>query len=130
MPAARFRVGRARAGLGLFATAPIARGSFIIEYTGKRLTTKAAHEREWKTGARYMFEVSERVTIDGSSRANTARYINHSCKPNAEAVISGGRIRIYARKRIAEGQEITMDYGIEYFEMFIGKACRCERCAA
>ncbi len=129
MSLARFRIGRSQAGLGLFAVAPIARGEFIIEYLGKRISTTTAHEHEWRRGARYMFEVSERWTIDGSSRANRARYLNHSCKPNAEAISSGGRIRIYARKKIAPGAEITMDYGREYFDLFIGKGCRCEKCA-
>ena len=35
-----FRVGRSRTGLGVFATEPIKKGSFIVEYTGPLLTNK------------------------------------------------------------------------------------------
>jgi SET domain-containing protein len=52
-------------------------------------------------------EVNSRWTIDGSPRWNTARYINHSCRPNAEAFESRGEIRIKAKRRIKAGDEIT-----------------------
>ena len=70
-------------GDGLFATVPIKKGEFIMEYTGERLPTAIADERE----SRYLFEIDEDWTIDGSDKSNTARYINHSCDPNAEAEI-------------------------------------------
>ena len=34
---------------------------------------------------KYLFELNNRWTIDGSVRKNVARYINHACKPNAES---------------------------------------------
>ena len=78
------RVGRSRTGLGLFATAPIAKGVFIIEYKGRRITNAQAEELEAR-GSRYMYELNSRWTLDGSSRRNIARYANHSCRPNAES---------------------------------------------
>jgi len=95
-----FRVGRSQTGLGLFATDEIRKGAFIIEYIGPRLSNEAASQRR---NTRYLFEVNSRWTIDGSPRWNTARYINHSCRPNAQAVVSRGRIRIKAIKRIGPG---------------------------
>src|SRR5947209_5788492 len=41
-----FRIGRSRTGLGLFATAPIKKGAFIVEYKGRKLTTEQADKLE------------------------------------------------------------------------------------
>jgi hypothetical protein len=80
-------------------------------------------------GSRYMFQVNKRVTIDGSPRWNVARYINHSCKPNAEPVGRNGGIVIVALRRIEPGEEITYDYGKEYLEYFLEEGgCRCDAC--
>jgi SET domain-containing protein len=121
-----YRVGRSETGLGLFATDVIEKGSFIIEYIGPRISADEVHRRR---STRYLFEVNSRWTIDGSPRWNTARYINHSCRPNAEAVVSRGRIRIKALKRIRPGDEITYDYGKNYFDTFIRPlGCKCRTC--
>lgn len=123
---ASFRVGRSRTGLGLFATRIIEKGEFIVEYDGPRITKAEVEER---SNTRYLFTVNSRWTIDGSPRSNKARYANHSCRPNAEAVQVRGRIHIKARKRIRPGDEITYDYGKSYFETFIApKGCRCAKC--
>jgi hypothetical protein len=59
-----------------------------------------------------------------------ARYINHSCRPNAEALISKGRVWIWSRRNIKAGEEIAYDYGKEYFEGVIKPiGCKCEKCA-
>jgi SET domain-containing protein len=79
-----FRIGRSRTGLGLFATAPIKKSAFIVEYKGRKLTTEQANKLEAR-GNRYLYEINSRWTIDGSSRKNPRRYVNHSCRPNAEA---------------------------------------------
>ena len=72
-----FRIGRSRTGLGLFATEPIKKGTYIVEYTGPLLTNKHCDEIP---DNRYLFEVNARWTIDGKPRSNVARYINHSCR--------------------------------------------------
>jgi SET domain-containing protein len=121
-----FRVGRSETGLGLFATDVIEKGMFIIEYVGQRIPNEEVHGRR---STRYLFEVNSRWTIDGSPRWNTARYINHSCRPNAEAVVSRGRIRIKAIRRIRPGDEITYNYGKNYFDTFIKPVgCKCRSC--
>ena len=126
-----FRVGLSATGLGLFATKAIARTDYIITYRGRRIPTDEAHARESRSGAKYMFEINRKWTIDGSSRRNLARYTNHSCKPNAEAVLRKGRIVLVALRRIAAEEEITLDYGEEYFDLFIKDlGCRCADCLA
>jgi SET domain-containing protein len=122
-----FRVARSRSGLGLFALAPIRKGAFIIEYWGKRVSSEEADELR----TRYLFELNDRWTLDGSDRRNTARYINHSCKPNAVAYAEKGSIRIYAKKNIQPGDEITYNYGRRYFEVFLRtRGCKCASCTA
>ncbi len=131
MPARSFRVGRSATGLGLFATQTIERDAYIVTYRGRRIPTAVAHERERRFGAKYMFEVTSRWTIDGSSRRNLGRYINHSCRPNAEALLRKGRIVFVARRRIRPGEEITLDYGEDYFDLFFKNGgCRCAACRA
>ena len=124
-----YRVGRSRTGLGLFATAAIAKGDFIIDYKGRRIGHAQAQRLEAR-GARYVFEIDSRWSIDGSSRRNLMRYANHSCRPNAESALANGKIIILrAIKNIASGDEITYDYGEEYFELFLKpKGCRCAKC--
>lgn len=122
---ANFSVKRSASGLGLFANAPFEKGDFVIEYAGKLLNGKEADEK----GGRYLFRINSRWTIDGSTRKNLARYINHSCRPNCEPYHSGKKILIYAEKKIQPGQELTYNYGKEYFDEFIKPGgCRCEHC--
>ena len=128
MPAKVFRIGRSSAGLGLFATRPIAKQRYIVTYSGARIATAEATRQEQR-GAKYMFEIDSRWTIDGSSRRNLGRYANHSCRPNAEAVLRRGKIVLVAVRDIAPGDEITYDYGEDYFELFIKPVgCRCAAC--
>jgi uncharacterized protein len=124
--ASPFRVARSRTGLGVFATEPIRKGTFIVEYLGPLLTNKQCDEIP---DNRYLFEVNARWTIDGKSRANVARYINHSCRPNADPIIRDRRIRIKAIKNIAPGDEINYDYGKDHFNAYIKPhGCQCDKC--
>lgn len=123
-----YAVRRSSAGLGLFATQEYKKGSFIIEYTGELISTKEADRR----GGKYLFTLTDAKTIDGKGRENIARYINHSCRPNAEAEVDEDeeKIRIFARKKIMPGEEITYDYGKEYVDEHIKPyGCRCAKCA-
>ena len=129
MTSSSTRVGRSATGLGLFATKPIKRGDTIATYRGRRISTAEAERREAR-GARYMFTINSRWSIDGSPRWNLARYINHSCRPNANPVGRNGGIVIVASRRIEPGEEITFDYGQEYLDYFFKNDCRCAACRA
>jgi uncharacterized protein len=123
-----FRVGRSATGLGLFATKLIKRAAYITTYRGRRISTEESDQRE-RRGAKYMFELNRRWVIDGSPRWNVARYINHSCGPNAKPVVRRGRIVFVALRSIAPGEEITYNYGREYFDYFLRETgCRCTSC--
>ena len=122
-----FRIGKAKTGLGMFAEELIRKGDFIIEYQGPLV-----HNDDIDSVAnKYLFELNSRWTIDGSDRRNTARYINHSCKPNAAPYDVKGLMKIYAEKTIRPGEEITYDYGKEYFDSILADiGCKCPACKA
>jgi uncharacterized protein len=129
MPSSKFRVGRSETGLGLFAAKTIKKSAYIATYRGRRISSEQAEELE-NRGSRYMFELSSRWVIDGSKRYNVARYMNHSCRPNAEPFIIRKRKIIFrALRAITPGEEITYNYGRDYFNFFIKKhGCRCVSC--
>ena len=131
MASRSFRVCRSRTGLGLFAVRPIAKREYIVTYSGKWIPTEEARRRERLGNPKYLFEVNGRWTIDGSPRRNLGRYVNHSCEPNAEPVLRNGKMLLVALHPIAPGDEITFDYGEDYFDYYFKKAgCRCMACAA
>ena len=117
MSSRSFRVGRSATGLGLFATKLIERAAYIATYRGRRISTKEADQRGGR-GTRYLFELNSRWVIDGSPRWNIARYINHSCRPNAEPVVRKGRIVLVALRSIAPGEEITVQLRTRLFRPF------------
>ncbi|MDO8518120.1 MAG: SET domain-containing protein-lysine N-methyltransferase [bacterium] len=119
------RVKRSRAGLGLFTMEPIKKGACIVEYTGRRLSTK----EHYTSRSKYIFIVSDRKRIDGAVRQNRARYINHSCRPNCEIDIARGHVWVRAMRSIRAGEELSYDYDTEYFDRYIKpKGCRCLKC--
>jgi len=121
----KYLVKKSATGLGLFSNIQIAKGEFVIEYTGKVMTSKEANEK----GGKYLFEINSRTTIDGSGRENLARYINHSCRPNCEATIKNKQIIIRSIKEIKPGDELTYNYGKEYFNEYIKPfGCKCAHC--
>lgn len=124
----KYVVKRSNTGLGLYAATLIPAGKRIIEYTGKLITNEEVERRK---NGKYFFGVDDKYSIDGSSRRNKARYINHSCRPNADAYVTGRRVWIWSRRAIRPGEEITYNYGKEYFDDHIKPVgCKCRKCAA
>jgi len=121
----KFKIKKSSSGLGLYSNIEIKKGSFVIEYTGNLITTEEAN----KKGGKYLFEINSKWTIDGTKRENISRYINHSCKPNCIAYIVGKKVKIYSLKNINPGEELTYNYGKEYFDEYIKPyGCKCNYC--
>ncbi len=120
------KVKKGNAGLGLFTTLPIKKDTTIIEYIGHRIPADSDAKN------RYIFNVSKKIDIDGSPRWNTMRYANHSCRPNCEAIDRKGRIFLVAKRNIKSGEELTYNYGKDYFKSeYIQKGgCLCEKCSS
>ncbi len=101
-------------GFGGYATRAIEAGTRIIEYAGERLTPEAAEARYPDVAGErhhtYLFAIDDEVVVDAAVNGNAARFLNHSCAPNCDAVIDGGRIWIDAIHDIEVGEELVYDY--------------------
>jgi SET domain-containing protein len=101
-------------GRGVFATRAIAKGDRIIEYTGERITHEEAAERyddeRMRRHHTFVFTIDDELCIDAVKQGSDARYINHSCAPNAKSVIDRRRIYIIATRDIRAGEEVLYDY--------------------
>lgn len=101
-------------GLGAFATRRIPAGVRLIEYAGERMTPAEADARypDDDVGRHhtFLFMIDDAVVIDAAVDGNAARFINHSCDPNCDAVIDEGRIWIETIRDIAPGEELAYDY--------------------
>jgi len=128
-------------GRGVFAKRDIPKGTRIIEYVGDRVTKKESdrraeqvisiYEQNKTTGAVYIFELNKRYDIDGNVPHNSARFINHSCDPNAETDIIRGKIWVIAIKDIKPGEEIFYNYGYDFEGTVEGEHvcfCKTDRC--
>ena len=104
-------------GKGLFAARRIRKGTRIIEYTGERIDEDEASRRydddAMDRHHTFLFGVDEDTVIDAAVGGNDARFINHSCDPNCEAVMEDDRIFIFALRKIDPGEELTYDYQLE-----------------
>ena len=104
-------------GRGVYALRPLHKGRRLIEYLGERITPEEA-DRRYDDDAleiphTFLFTVDKHTVIDAAVDGNEARYINHSCDPNCEAVDDDGRIFIEVIRSIRPGQELTYDYHLE-----------------
>ncbi|EFO82788.1 CRE-SET-19 protein [Caenorhabditis remanei] len=150
-------------GFGVFAKKDIPAGSIIATFNGE-LAGRAAVKRQ-KNAADYALllihhqEVELRefyrnttfadkqykssllatcrsqMFINPLTYGNCARFLSHSCKPNAtfwraiQGGISPADMRIYfvAKEAIKAGEEISFDYGEDYEKTKL-KHCLCEPC--
>ena len=110
-------------GNGMFAAADIPAGTRLIQYKGKLLTHAESDELYGDgadTGHTFLFALNEDYVIDANQQGNSARWINHGCAPNCEAVVdedAGGnrrrdRVFIESIRDIRQGEELTYNYGI------------------
>ena len=101
-------------GLGAFATRPIPAGTRLVEYAGERLTPDEADARYPDVpGERhhtFLFAIDDDWVIDAAVDGNDARWINHSCDPNCDAIVEDGRIWIETIRDVQRGEELAYDY--------------------
>ena len=104
-------------GRGAFATRRIRKGTRIIEYIGEKITSEEGDERYDDSAMgrhhTFLFSLDNGYVIDAAVGGNEARFINHSCDPNCEAIIEKGHIYIDALRTIHPGEELAYDYAYE-----------------
>lgn len=106
-------------GNGVFARRRIAAGDRIIEYKGERIPWPEANRRAEAKGGplnhTFFFTLADGRVIDGGAQGNDARFINHSCEPNCEAMEhADGTVHIYALMDIERGEELCYNYALIY----------------
>jgi SET domain-containing protein len=101
-------------GKGVFAARDIREGERVLEYTGTLITDDEADalcdDESMRRHHTFLFAVDGGYCIDGARGGNEARFINHSCDPNCESIITGRRVYIHALRNILEGEELLYDY--------------------
>lgn len=121
-------------GTGAFAARNIRKGTRLIEYLGQRISWRTADKRydddNMKRHHTFLFTVDDKVCIDGAVMGNDARFLNHSCDGNCEAINDRKRIFIDARRNIKAGEELLYDYQYERSDDHTEEdekfyACRC-----
>jgi len=117
-------------GKGVFATTHIPAGTRLIEYKGKRLTEAQVDKRyaDDDDPHTFLFALDDGMVIDATIDGNSARWINHSCAPNCEAVDDGDRIFIETLRAIRPGEELSYNYGIELEERHTPAMKRLYQC--
>lgn len=137
-----YKVRRSRIhGRGVFAARYIRKGTRILEYKGERISNKEADRRyddtRMKRHHTFLFTLDGKTVIDGaiSAGGGDASFINHSCDPNCEAIITGKKIFIHAKRGIEAGTELAYDYQYERtgkndkeLEKFYLCKCGAENC--
>lgn len=101
-------------GKGVFAKRPIRKGTKVIEYTGDIISVKEAdkigvQQDDQGHSHTMLFTVDDKRVINGNTGGD-AKYINHGCDPNCEAVQYGDKVFIESLRAIPQGQELTYDY--------------------
>lgn len=103
-------------GKGLFAAEKIPKGTWIIRYAGQKVSRREGARRDRfyaSIGYTALFDAEDHY-IDGVVGGNESIYINHSKrKPNVEALIRRGGVWFQALRDIADGEELTFDYGFD-----------------
>jgi hypothetical protein len=110
-------------GMGGFALRKIKKGTPLIEYVGEKIT-KAEAARRIAANNPFIFSLDDEWDVDGDVSWNPARFLNHSCEPNAEAEIFDDQIWILALREIRPGEEITFNYSYD-LENYEENPCRC-----
>jgi len=104
-------------GRGAFATRRIRAGQRIIEYVGEHISRDEGDRRydDAHMGRHhtFLFALDDGSVIDAAVGGNEARFINHSCDPNCQAIEEDGRIFIEALRNIQPGTELVYDYAYE-----------------
>ena len=116
-------------GRGVFAAKRLPRGVRIATYKGPARWWSSLGERRRSLAHTMYFSLPDgKRVIDGRVATNPARFLNHCCAPNVEAVHELGRVRFYTLRRIEPGHELSIDYRFDAPPRTDRRARRAMRC--
>ena len=111
-----------RKGKGVFARVSLLPGTLVIEFSGREGWIWNLPREDWEYALQVDFD---RYVLP--VRGSPGWFLNHSCDPNC---VLSGKSEVRTWRRIAAGEELTLDYstnvGWEGFEMVCD--CRAEKC--
>jgi uncharacterized protein len=114
-------------GRGLFAATPIAARAKIGEFEGERISIREARRRARNRRIVAIVELED-FALDATDTGRGFRFINHSCEPNTFMRCTPTRAEFYARRPIAAGEELTVDYGDSHHDGKLPCRCGARRC--
>uniref|UniRef100_A0A1I8A908 SET domain-containing protein n=1 Tax=Steinernema glaseri TaxID=37863 RepID=A0A1I8A908_9BILA len=133
---------RKHVGFGCRTLDRIRKGSFVCEFVGEVIAKRDATNRAVQS---FMYTSYHHPTTEGKDSVidpffygNAARFFNHSCNENllpfrffrAQRFIERPHIGFFAKRDILEGEELTIDYGLEWWAMNINNEfiqyCCCD----
>jgi len=113
---------------GMYALEQIKRGELIVGHEEQPhvLVSRAHVGKNWNAQqkqwfSQYAFPLTDEVFVSWSPEPDDWKPINHSCDPNAW--LNG--LDLVARRNIAAGEEIAMDYATFYNERMDDFVCHC-----
>ncbi|MFN0086613.1 MAG: SET domain-containing protein [Blastocatellia bacterium] len=110
-------------GRGCFATVTFRKGRKIAEYVGEKISRREIARRLRGKRRIHICGINQYWAIDGGRLGNGTQYINHSCDPNCYVRIHHDHILFFAKRDIAPGEEILLDYEESYHDN--SKRCDC-----
>jgi len=116
-------------GRGVYTMQFIRKGTRVIEYAGERVPWERAPDNP-NDPHTFNFGLENGDVINQEIGGNDARWNNHSCNPNCEAIEEDDRIFIYAMRNIEAGEELLYDYRMQIDEPITDEAkkkfaCHC-----
>lgn len=109
-------------GYGLFAEAPLLKGTFVGEYTGfyRRYFRRLGNKNSYCLMLPTRFFSHRIWMIDAWQGGNETRFVNHSERPNCalKCLIHDRlmRVALFTERDINQGEELTFHYGDSFWE--------------